>query len=261
MKKTLAFALGALLLVPALAYAQPAPAPQLTGAKAILKSMSDWLGSQKSLELTFDSDIEVITPQLEKIQFTNSGSMVLARPDRFRGHRVGGYADVELVFDGKTASVFGKNANAYAQIEMPGTVDQMIAAMRAGQGVAMPFGDFLLSRPYDVLVADVLEAKHIGRGVIDGTECEHLAFRNGETDWQLWVEVGPKPMPRKIVITSKTMAAAPQYTVRIKTWKTDVTPAAGTFTFVPPAGAKKLPPDALIDLDELPQGAPLGGVK
>ena len=159
MKKTLAFALGALLLVPALAYAQPAPAPQLTGAKAILKSMSDWLGSQKSLELTFDSDIEVITPQLEKIQFTNSGSMVLARPDRFRGHRVGGYADVELVFDGKTASVFGKNANAYAQIEMPGTVDQMIAAMRAGQGVAMPFGDFLLSRPYDVLVADVLEAR------------------------------------------------------------------------------------------------------
>ena len=261
MKKTLAFALGALLLVPALAYAQPAPAPQLTGAKAILKSMSDWLGSQKSLELTFDSDIEVITPQLEKIQFTNSGSMVLARPDRFRGHRVGGYADVELVFDGKTASVFGKNANAYAQIEMPGTVDQMIAAMRAGQGVAMPFGDFLLSRPYDVLVADVLEAKHIGRGVIDGTECEHLAFRNGETDWQLWVEVGPKPMPRKIVTTSQTMAAAPQYTVRIKTWKTDVTPAAGTFTFVPPAGAKKLPPDALIDLDELPQGAPLGGVK
>lgn len=261
MKRTLAFALGVLLLVPALAYAQKDPAPQLTGAKAILKSMSDWMGAQKSLELTFDSDIEIITPQLEKIQFTNSGSMVLVRPDKLRGHRVGGYADVELVFDGKTASVLGKNVNAYAQLEMPGTVDQMLAAMRAGYGVAMPAGDFLLSRPYDVLVADVLEAKHIGRGVIDGTECEHLAFRNGETDWQLWVEVGPRPMPRKIVITSKTMAAAPQYTVRIKSWKTDVTPAAGTFTFVPPAGAKKLSPDALIDLDELPQGAPLGGAK
>jgi len=125
----------------------------------------------------------------------------------------------------------------------------------------MPFGDFLLSRPYDVLVADVLEAKHIGQGVVDGVECQHLAFRNGETDWQVWVELGARPMPRKIVITSKTMAAAPQYTVRIKSWKTDVTPAAGTFTFVPPAGAKKLPADALIDLDELPQMAPMGGVK
>ncbi|HYN42645.1 MAG TPA: DUF2092 domain-containing protein [Thermoanaerobaculia bacterium] len=260
MKKTLLCAM-VLLLAAGLAQAEPAaPAPP-TGAKAILKSMSDWMGSQKSLDLTFDSDIEIITPQLEKIQFTNSGSMLLVRPDRFRGHRVGGYADVELVFDGKTASVLAKNINSYTQIEMPGTVDQMIAAMRAGHGVAMPFGDFLLSRPYDVLVADVLEAKHIGRGVIDGTECEHLAFRNGETDWQVWVEVGPKPMPRKIVITSKTMAAAPQYTVRIKSWKTDVTPAAGTFAFVPPAGAKKLPPDALIDLDELPQMEPMGGVK
>jgi hypothetical protein len=187
--------------------------------------------------------------------------MLLVRPDKFRGYRIGGYAEVELVFDGKTASVLGKSLNAYAQIEMPGTTDQMITAMRAGHGVAMPFGDFLLSRSYDVLVADVLGAKHIGRGVIDGVECEHLAFRNGETDWQVWVEVGPKPMPRKIIITSKTMAAAPQYTVRIKTWKTDVTPAAGAFTFVPPAGAKKLSPDALIDLDELPQLAPLGGVK
>ena len=250
-----------LLLSGGLAGAEPAPPPAPTDAKAILKSASDWLGSQKSLELSFDSDIEIITPQLEKIQFTSSGTMVLVRPDKYRGHRFGGYADVELVFDGKTASVLGKNLNVYTQLELPGTVDQMIEAMRAGHGVAMPAGDFLLSRPYDVLVAGVLEAKHIGPGVIDGVACEHLAFRNGETDWQLWVEAGGKPMPRKVVITSKTLAAAPQYTVRIKTWKTGVTPAAGIFTFLPPAGAKKLEPDALIDLDELPQGAPLGGTK
>ena len=59
------------------------------------------MGGQKSLELTFDSDIEIITPQLEKIQFTNSGSILLVRPDKIKAHRVGGYADVELFFDGK----------------------------------------------------------------------------------------------------------------------------------------------------------------
>ena len=36
-------------------------------AKAILKSMSDYLSSQSTISLTFDSDIEVITPQMEKI--------------------------------------------------------------------------------------------------------------------------------------------------------------------------------------------------
>ena len=106
------------------AAAEPAaPAPAPTGAKAILKAASDWLGSQKSLELSFDSDIEIITPELEKIQFTNSGTMVLVRPDKFRAHRFGGYADVELVFDGKTASVLGKSINAYAQIDLPGDLD------------------------------------------------------------------------------------------------------------------------------------------
>lgn len=260
-----AFLLAAVLLLSAGFAGADSPPPAApaapTGAKAILKAASDWLGSQKSIELSFDSDIEIITPELEKIQFTNSGTMVLVRPDKYRGHRFGGYTDVELVFDGKTVSVLGKNLNAYTQIEMPGTLDQMFTAMRDGYGVAMPAGDFLLTHSYDVLVAGVLEAKHIGPGVIDGVACEHLAFRNGETDWQVWVEAGEKPMPRKIVVTSKTLAAAPQYTVRIKSWKTDVTPAAGTFTFVPPAGAKKLAPDALIDLDELPQGAPLGGIK
>jgi hypothetical protein len=56
----------------------------------------------------------------------------------------------------------------------------------------------------------------MGRGVIDGVECEHLAFRNFDTDWQLWVEVGDRPIPRKLVITSKTISGGPQYTVRVK---------------------------------------------
>jgi hypothetical protein len=62
-----------------------------------------------------------------------------------------------------------------------------------------------------------------------------------------------------MVITSKTLNNAPQYTVRVKDWKTDVQPAPEVFTFVPPAGAKKLRPDELIELDELPQGLPEGG--
>ena len=84
---------------------------QQRDAKAVLKAMTQYVGSQKSVALTFDSDIEVITPQLEKIQFTNSGDVLLKRPDKLRTHRVGGYADVTLVFDGKTANVYSKRAN------------------------------------------------------------------------------------------------------------------------------------------------------
>jgi hypothetical protein len=248
-----------LLLAVGLASGGMGAEPQDGDAMLILKAMSDYVSSQPMIDLTFDSDIEVITPELEKIQFTNSGSALVSRPDKLRAHRLGGYADVELIFDGTTVSVFGRSINAYARFDAPGTLDQLIEALRLGHGVALPGADLLLSNAYDVLAAGVIEAKHIGRGVIDGVECEHLAFRNADTDWQLWVEVGDRPVPRKMVITSKTLNSAPQYTLRVKSWKTGGELAADAFEFSPPVGAELLRPDALIGLDELPQGAPTGG--
>lgn len=251
-------AVAGMLLAVSLVAAGPLAQAAEGDARAILKSMTDYVGSQQTIELSFDSSIEVITPELEKIQFTNSGGALLSRPDKLRAHRVGGYADVELVFDGKTVSVLGKHLNSYTQFEGPDSVDALIEALRAGQGVALPGADLLLSNAYEALVGGVLEAKHVGRGVVDGVECEHLAFRNFDTDWQLWVDVGDQPIPRKLVITSKTLNSAPQYSLQVMGWKTGVTPAADAFTFTPPAGAKALELENLLHLDELPPSAPLG---
>jgi hypothetical protein len=121
-------------------------------AAQILKAMSDYVGSQKSISATFDSDIEVITPDLQKIQFTSSGQVQLARPDRMRVRRTGGYADVELVYDGKTVTLSGNNTNAYVQQDMSGSVDQMIDQVQAKLGAAMPGTDLLLTNSYDELM-------------------------------------------------------------------------------------------------------------
>jgi hypothetical protein len=230
-------------------------------AKGILKSMSDYLAGQKVISLTFDSDIEVITPELQKIQFTSSGQVLLNRPDKLRAARTGGYTDVELVFDGKTLSILGKDENAFTQVDTAGSVDHLIDQLRSKLRISMPGADLLFSRPYDELIEDVIDAKYIGRGVIDGIECEHLAFRNSDTDWQLWVEIGARPIPRKYVITSKAVAAAPQYTLRIKEWRTDVPAAADAFVFKPAQGAKKVTARELANLDEVPPGIVTGEKK
>jgi len=238
-----------------------APGAQAQDAGKVLKAMSDYLTAQKSISLSFDSDIEVLTPELQKIQFTSSGQALLNRPDKLRVTRTGGYTDVELVFDGKTATLLGKHVNAYAQVEAPGTVDQLIDRIRDESNVSMPGADLLLARVYDELTTDVIDAKHVGQGVIDGVECDHLAFRGPETDWQIWVETGARPIPRKYVITSKTMTGAPQYTVRVKEWKTDAPASADAFVFKPPADAKKVEFAALHDIDEIPPGQVMGGKK
>jgi hypothetical protein len=233
------------------------------GPAKTLKAMTDYLGAQKTLSASFDSDIEIITPDLQKIQFASSGQIKLSRPDKLRVRRTGGYADVELVYDGKAISVYGNNAKSYVQADAPGTVDQMIDAIQARSGVAMPGTDLLLSNAYDELMATATEGKHIGLGVVDGVECEHLAFRGPDTDWQIWIETGAKPVPRKYVITSKHIAGAPQYTLRIRDWKTDAFADADTFVFKPPGGATKVGLDsgAMAEFDELPPGTPQGAKK
>ena len=128
-------------------------------------------------------------------------------------------------------------------------------------GRSAPGADLLGSHVFDDLMADVIAAKHIGRGVIDGVECEHLAFRNLDIDWQIWIEAGGRPIPRKYVIVSKGVGAAPQYTLRIKEWKTDAPIGADAFTFTPPDGAKKVALDALENIDEVPHGVVKGGKK
>ena len=80
-----------MIMATALLAAGPGVLAQENGAKSILKAMADYVNSQSTIEFTFDSDIEVITPELEKIQFTNSGGALLSRPDKLHAHRVGGF--------------------------------------------------------------------------------------------------------------------------------------------------------------------------
>jgi hypothetical protein len=253
----LAIIVGMLLTVSVLF--PPFAAAQGNDANKILKAMSDFMTSQKAFSLTYDSDIEVITTDLQKIQFASSGQVQVIRPDKLRATRTGGYKDVELVFDGKTLSVNSKDSDTFAQLDAPGSIDQVVDLLRNKYAVTAPGTDLLFSRPFDILTGNVIDAKHIGQGVIDGVECEHLAFRTPEMDWQIWIERGARPIPRKYVITSKTVTGAPQYTLRIKEWRPDAA-AAGTFAFKPPQGAKKVAFEAL-QIDEVPPGVTATGGK
>jgi hypothetical protein len=239
----------------------PAAAQTSEDAPKILKAMTDYVSAQKNISATYDADVEVITSQLQKLQFTSSGELTMGRPDKLRVTRSGGYSELELVFNGATATLLEKHTNNYAQINTAGSVDQLVDRLRDDLQTTVPGADLLLARAYNEMMDDVIEAKYIGHGVIDGVECDHLAFRNLDTDWQLWVERGLKPIPRKYVITSKATAAAPQYTLRIKSWATDAPAGADAFAFKAPAGAKLVDVKELKDIDEVPPGQTTGEKK
>ena len=43
------------------------------------------------MSLTFDSSLEAITPEMEKVQFASSGTLLMHRPNDIKATRTGGY--------------------------------------------------------------------------------------------------------------------------------------------------------------------------
>src|SRR5262245_12749330 len=227
-------------------------------AKDMLKAMSDYLASQKSISFGYDTNFEVVTKDHQKLALASSGTIELSRPDKVRATRTGGFADVEMVFDGKTLTLLGKNANMYAQAEMPGSVDQLIDTLRDKLHRPIPGADLLESNVYDALMPEVTDAKDLGSGVIGGTECDHLAFRTADVDWQIWIAQGPNPYPCRYVVTSKKVDQAPQYSIQIRDWKAGTEVAAGDFAFTNASNAKQIDPDQIAELSDLPAHFKIG---
>ncbi len=229
-------------------------------AKDRLKAMSDYLAAQKAMSFAFDTNLEVVTKDQQKLALASSGQVAVNRPDKVRVKRSGGFADVEMLFDGKTLTLLGKNKNLYTQFDAPGTIDQVIDELRE-KFRPLPGADLLLSNVYDQLMTDVVEAKDLGSGVIGGAECDYLAFRAKEVDWQIWIAQGDRPYPCRYVITSKLVANGPQYSIQTRDWKTGDEVASDDFGFKNSTNAKKVDLDELDDTDELPKHFVIGGAQ
>jgi hypothetical protein len=221
-------------------------------AKRLFKAMSDYLGAQSAISFDYDVSLELVSTQQQKVALASSGTVTLDRPDKIHLTRRGGFANVELVFDGKTLTLLGKNANLYTQVEAPGTIDHLVDVLRDKYHRPVPAADLLMSNPYKELMPEVTDVKDLGSGVIHGLECDHLAFRTKDVDWQIWIAQGARPYPCRYVITSKKVVGFPEYTLDIWAWKTGAEVASDSFKLAIPADAKKLAPSELPELNDIP---------
>jgi len=219
--------------------------------KALFKEMSDYLASQNAMSFDYDSTLEIVTTEGQKLGLASSGAMTVNRPNKIHATRAGGFANIEMAYDGTTLTLLGKNANVYAQVNAPGNIDHLVDELRNTFHRPVPAADLLMSNPYEQLIPLVVDAKDLGSGVIHGVECDHLAFRTEDVDWQIWIAQGAQRYPCRYVITSSKVAGSPQYTIDIRDWKTGSGVASDGFNVAIPAGAKELKPGELPDFDEL----------
>jgi len=222
---------------PQLGQAQPAGIdPQ---AEKLLRRMSDYLAGRQQFTLKAESSLEVVLTSGQKLQYDSPATLSVSRPNKFHAHRKGDLANQEF-FYGKTLTLFNPRENLYATTAAPATLDETLDFAREKLDVIAPAAELLYKNAAEKMLKESSSGFVVGPSVVGGVKTTHLAFRAGEIDWQIWIEDGDKPLPRKFILGSKKVSGEPEFTVLIRNW--DVAPkfTDQEFNFKAPKGAKKI---------------------
>ncbi|KPK07071.1 MAG: hypothetical protein AMJ64_07575 [Betaproteobacteria bacterium SG8_39] len=209
-------------------------------AEKLLKASTDFLAAQKRFSVDTRSTLEVVLESGQKLQFDHAVRATMRRPNKLRAERVGDLIDQVFYYDGKSLTLYNPGAKFYATVAAPGTLEEMLDYAREKLDIVAPAGDLLYRNAFEILMTDVTDGFIVGKAAIEGARCVHLAFRAPHVDWQIWIEDGKRPLPRKLVITSRDVVNAPQFTTVMTKWKLAPKVSQRLFEFRPPKGAKKV---------------------
>jgi hypothetical protein len=153
-------------------------------------------------------------------------------------------------------SVLDREQNVYVSTAVPGTIDGALDAVLQRTGMVIPLADFLYADVYARLMGSVERGVYLGLHEAAGALCHHLAFEQPTLDWQIWIDAGAQPLPRKLVIAYKTEDGVPQYTVTMPKWNLNAVVPEALFHFEPPEGAKQSELPMLPPIDAAPVATP-----
>lgn len=247
---TVGFSLG-LCAAPAIAFAAaakaPAPAPKVSTpataaggsavepeAVAALRQMSAYLMTLPAVEITTDTTLDLVTDDGQRVQVGGSAHYKVKRPNGLLIEVDTDLKKRRFFYDGKTFTVSAPELGYYARVAAPPTIRELLDTAWTRYGIALPLEDlFRWNDPSSAAhVQSFKSAFSMGRAQLDGVDTDQYVFREKDVDWQIWIQRGAEPLPRKVVIVDRTDPAGPAYTARL-TWNTKPTLAAEDFQFQP----------------------------
>jgi len=227
------------LLAPVPGFAEAAP--QLDAeAMTILKKSITFLENVDRFEIQGTAIFDVVQEGGQRLQFERKTRLIQQRPDKLYAEQLRDDGDINrLWYDGKQVSILKVGDNAYAQFKAPETIDGMLDMLENLLRDPHPLADLLYS-DLSFLLKQPEEAVYVGPSSASGFPCSHLAFRNTELDWQIWVERSDTPFIRKVVVTYRNEPGIPQFATNLHEWKILPELKESVFLFSPPEKAVKL---------------------
>jgi hypothetical protein len=214
-------------------------------AEALVRAMSDRLARAQALAFEAEEVYDEVPEQSPRQQLTSRRDIVMQRPNRLAGDATGDAIHRSFYYDGRTFSAIDREQNVWASGTVPPTIDEALDWVFDRTGTVVPLADFLYADVYTRLMEHVQRGVYLGIHDVGGVPCHHLSFEQATIDWQLWIDAGPEPLPRKLVIAYKTEDEVPQYVVTMRKWNLKAKVPDAIFRFEPPVGAQRVDVSAM----------------
>lgn len=224
----LCFALAAPTSQAGAAQLQPtaqAPPPAATAPPRVdpaavraLADMSAFLQSLSAFELKSKTSLDLVANDDQKIQLDGAATYKVRKPDAFVIDVTSDEWNRRFIYHGREFTLYAPKLNYFSTWPAPGSIKEAIADAETRFGISLPLDDlFRWSEPGGDREADLTSAYLVGVETIDGVKTNHYAFREAHIDWQIWIQHGQQPLPRKVVIVDRRDPTQPSYVARL-TW-------------------------------------------
>lgn len=205
-----------------------------------LDRMGNYLRSLTSFELQATSYTDVVLDNDQLAQFSRWSTLKVRRPDALRADIRDDGGDSKILYlNGRTATLFDPANKFYATMNAPGTIAETVKLLADRYGIELPVADLFYWDSNKTNTGAIKSADFMGYAYVDGRMTTHFVLRQADVDWQVWVERGASPLPRKLVITSTNQAARPQHSVLLR-WNLSPKFGANDFDFKAPPGAHRI---------------------
>jgi len=223
--------------------AQPAPSvqPPVIDPEAMtaLKKMGEYLRTLDVFQIKVNITRDEVLEDGQKVTFAGTLDLLANRPGQLRVDLNSDREHRLFLFDGKWFTMYAPRLKYYASVAAPTTIKELAVVLEDKYDIELPLIDMFRWGTDEAQISAITGAKSIGESVIDGVTCEHYAFRQDGLDWQVWMQAGDYPLPRKIVLTTLTDDARPQQVAEY-TWNLAPSYNNEAFTFVPPKDVTKI---------------------
>jgi hypothetical protein len=208
-------------------------------AMAALDRMGAFLRTLRAFQVEAKISQDDVLVDGQKVELDSVANLLAQRPDRLRMEVTSDRQQRLFFYDGKALTLFAPRMSYYATVPAPPTLAELADRLETKYAIELPLVDLFRWGGPRSDAAAITAAKDLGPSVVDGTTTEHYAFRQRGLDWQIWIQNGDYPLPRKVVLTTTTDYARPQYGA-VYTWNLAPSFDASAFSFVPPKDAHRI---------------------